>query len=1528
MTPSNVFAESLIRSIYEAGGMDPKDTGYVEAHGTGTRVGDPIEVSALHNVFGEGRNKRKPLYIGSVKSNIGHLEAAAGIAGVIKTALMLERGFILPNYDFKQPNEKLPLDQWGFKVATRQQPWPFGKKWASINGFGFGGTNAHAVLTRGPLERKTMSEEIDTQTDERLFIVSANDKASTERAMQNLGVYLEQRPEVFQNDLLTNLAYTLGERKSLHPWRIAITASSSAHLVEALSSGRVLPAKQELEAPRLGWIFTGQGAQWWAMGRELYQRYPVYAASLDKADAHLLSIGANFSLCEELRKDEKSTNVNAAHISQPSCTAVQLALTDLLHSWGIRPTAVAGHSSGEIGAAYAAGIINFDDAMTIAYHRGRLIPILKKKYPNLDGCMMAVGAGKAEITPLLDRVPSESGEVRIACINSPSSVTVSGDAAAIAELQTIIEEVYPGMFARKLQVDTAYHSHHMNLVAKDYTESLLHIQSPQSTTIKFHSSLLGRLATSAELDATYWVQNLTCAVRFDEAVQSMCQPVGDMKPDVDFLVELGPHAALQGPIKQTLKYVGGPAIKIAYSSVLARKKDAIQTALALAGTLFVKGTPLNMGAINFPKPLERPPQVLTDMPRYPWNHSASFYHESRLTQIHKFHNVPRNDIIGVLAPYSNDLEPTWRNIVRLDDLPWLRHHQMQGVTLFPISGFAAMALEAMAQTAKTKDARYDSLEIRNLSVTTPVMLTEEELEMTITLRPDSGDVQSDLPHRFNIRSWSKSKGWSEHCTGLVSCKSADLNAIDGLRSKLARQRNLHTKISTVTNAATEAIALQPLYKRLSDIGVSYGTTFQGMGDCHASPRASVAQIALADTATDMPHHHETNYIIHPTLLETVISMYWPILSTHGSLDTVHLPSSIGKVTISSKTCEYLQQPGSHLQTYCAPSGPLSNVSSSKLTMFATSLQDPNEALVSVEDVLISPILEKAMDTEAEGPRELCYKTEWEPALQPSQPATNGVSPVQFDPEVVIVHGNTESQISMASALSNALTNLTGTAPTIGSLISVAGAAKDKLCIFLAELSQPILANLDASEFEALQCLLTTVHGLLWVVQGAYANSANPDANMVAGLSRSLRSEGTLMKFITLDIDAHTDLSGPAAIETLLEVFTATLAKDSKVEETEFMERDGKLYTPRIVNDSAMNEFVDKQIHPPALEPASFTNPNRPLKATISTPGVLEDVHFEDDKVTETPLPDHHVAFQVKAVGLSPGGNLTDFGIDMEPSGIVTAVGANVPNIKVGDRVAAFTPNGSLSTVDRAHFRSMFKLPDHISFESAATIPKAYSAASYALIDQARLAEDDTVLIHNAASAIGQAGLAIARMIGADVWTTVMSSDEKELLMREFDLLEDRIWYAGGETFAESVKSATGGRGVDVVFNTFSESHILQATWSCLSNFGRFVNIGAGRVTLGDMPLDKNATVLSVDVAALAAHRPQILERTLAATAKLLRYGKIQPLYDARKYCVSELATAFHNLRTDDNRKVVVVPQDDDMVMVSVSSIGQLDRSNA
>ncbi|KAF2015178.1 hypothetical protein BU24DRAFT_372104 [Aaosphaeria arxii CBS 175.79] len=1458
MLPEFWISYSMSRLFGEAGrsfAFDDRGTGYGRGEGCGMvllklldqAIKDNDPIRAVITGSGINQDGKTP---GITMPN----GSAQGIAGIIKTALMLERGFILPNYDFKRPNEKIPFDEWGLKVATRQQPWPFGKKWASVNGFGFGGTNAHVIMTRGPLDRKTMKEEIETLTSQRLFVLSANDKTSTEKVMKNLGVYLEQRPEVFQNDLLSNLAYTLGQRKSLHPWRIAVSVSTGSELVEALSSGKVIPTKQELEKPRIGWIFTGQ------------------------ADKHLRSIGAAFSLLEELNKEEHTSQVNAAHISQPSCTAVQLALVDLLQSWGIFPLAVAGHSSGEIGAAYSAGIIGFEDAMTVAYHRGRLIPVLKERFPELHGSMIAVGAGKDDIVPFLDQIPSSMGEARIACINSPSSVTVSGDTDALAKLQSLIEEAHPGMFVRKLQVDTAYHSHHMNLV-----------------------------------DATYWVNNLTCAVRFDEAVQSMCQASGDSKSGVTLLVELGPHAALQGPIKQILKHIGAP--KIGYTSALSRKKNAVATALSMAGVLFVKGIILNMGAINFPTPLERPPQVLTDLPRYAWNHSSNFYYESRHTMIHKHHNVLRNDIIGVLASYSNDFEPTWTNVVRLDDLPWLRHHQMQGVTIFPISGFAVMAIEAMVQMAQSQNEPWDTLEVMGLHVTAPAMLAEEDLEMTITLRSRVEKNCYGKSREFVIRSWSKSKGWTEHCVGVVaSARRIDQNEVEGERLKQIRKRDLRSRASNITVSATEQVSTQAVYKKLSEIGVSYGATFQGLHDSRASVDAATALIFPTDTVSEMPHHQETRYILHPTLLEQLISMYWPIISVAGPLDTVHLPSTVGKITVAAKMMEYIETPGASLEGFCEMSDPFSKDRSNRLSMFA--IDGEGEQMISVEDLVVSSIIESAADTDLEGPRELCYKTEWEDVSAERKNEvmglTNGTAP-HFDSEIIIVHGDSMLQHALATKLSDHFQRTTGSLPTMGTISSLAATAKEKLCLFIAELERPILADLNASDFDALQTLLTSVAGILWVVRSAYDGSQNPDSNMISGLSRALRSEGTLMKFATLDLDSAKLASYLDIIPTMVGVFSRVFATDGKSSDLEFMERGGRLFTPRIVNDSDMNEYVDSIVNPSSTEPAVFSDLHRPLKGSICIAGSLDSLAFEDDNAFIQHVQDEEVDIHIKAVSICHKDTGLNHAIGMECSGIVIAVGPKVSNISVGDRVAAVSTHGTLSTIARTKASLLFKIPDDVPFESATTVPMAYSTAIYALIDQARLCEGESILIHAAATDVGQAALSIAMMVGADPWVTVETVEEQDLLMREHRIPANRIWHIGSPGISEAVAAETGGKGVDIILDVLANDR--ATPWTCIANFGRIISVGARNIALGDIEAEKNISLLATDVIALIKHRPHVFQRTLTHVARLLRYGKIQPIAQAKTYSIGDAATALQAVYDQGVKgKAIVVMQDDELVL--------------
>lgn len=1359
-----------------------------------------------------------------------------------------------------------------------------------------------------------MKEEVDTQTSERLFVLSANDKASAEKAMQSLGIYLEQRPEVFQNDLLSNLAYTLGQRRSFHSWRVAVTASSSVELVETLSNGKIAPCKQDSEALRMGWIFTGQGAQWWAMGRELYQQYPVYAAALELADAHLTSIGADFSLLRELSKDEDTTQINAAYLSQPTCTAVQLALVNLLKSWGLRPAAVVGHSSGEIGAAYAAGLITFEDAMTIAYHRGRLVPILKKLYPTLNGCMMAVGASKDQVAPLIDQICPSLGQAKIACINSPSSITISGDEPSVTELQALLEAAYPGMFARKLQVDTAYHSHHMDLVAKQYMEALQDLKAPTSSGIRFYSSLLGRLASSEDLDRTYWVQNLTCAVRFDEALQGMCDPLGELKTGVNMLCELGPHAALQGPVKQTLKHMGGAVTKIPYTSALLRKKNAVTTALAMAGSLFNKGAVLEMGSINFPTPLDRAPQVLVDMPRYAWNHSSKFLHESRLTKLHKYHDAPRHDIIGVLASYSNDTEPTWRNVVRLDDLPWLRQYQMQGVTMFPISGFLAMAVEAVAHKATSNNIPWDDIEVDNLVVKSPIMLTEEELEMTIVLRRHSAASDNDTSHSFLIQSWSQTKGWSDNCTGNVLLVRAAHNEVDGQRAQKLTRQGLYARSVDVNQAATECTSPSRMYAELSKIGVAYGELFQGLQECHASSHGAVAQIVKTDTTSEMPHHYETEYVLHPAFMEQLVSLYWPILTSTGSPSVVHLPASIGRVTVSSRALAALQKVGTALRAVCEPSGTISDVRSNSYSLFA--VDATGEPVVTIENLSTSPIIERDTGGETDGPQELCYKLDWEPVTEAEEAATDAVTRAGFDADITIIHGSTELQYSLAQTLADYLTRNHAANVTMGLLEAVAS-RENSIYLFLTELDSYLLATLDAAQFDLLKTILTTAQGVIWAVQGAYHNANNPEANMVSGLSRTLRSEGTLTKFVTLDFDARDtaqDLLAP-----IKRVLHMTLGVGAKVEEQEFRAQGGQLFTPRVLDDEEMNSFVHEEVYPAATEPARFCDIDRPLRAEISTPGAPETLIFNDDESVRLPLPENCVDISVKAVGLNSADIEHASKLGIECSGVVTAVGSNVPNLRVGDRVAALAMEGCLSTIVRVQSSFVIKALAHLSFEALAIMPIAYCTALYALTTQAQLREGESILIHDAGSAVGQAALTLAMNLGATAWVTVKTQEEKEMIMSHYSVSQDRIWFAGATHFAERIQTVTKGAGVDVIFSNLTDQRVLRASFTSLAKFGRFINVSGGRSMTLDIPSISYATVFTTDFAALATHRPSVAKRALADVARLAQYGQLLPLMNIPSFDAAGIVAALQCVSSANmTERSVVAFGDDDCVTVSLT----------
>ncbi|KAF5857085.1 hypothetical protein ETB97_006264 [Aspergillus alliaceus] len=962
--PSSAAQEELIRAVYASAGIDPSETGYVEAHGTGTKIGDPLEATALHAVFGGGRTSRRPLYIGSVKSNVGHAESASGVISIIKTAMILERELILPNCNFEKPNPAIPMQEWNLKVPTKSIPWPKGKRYASINNFGFGGSNAHAILTKGPSLKRDMPPDVEeilngsidtTMIDpspRRVFPISANDKQAVLQRLKGLETYLEQQPEAFNMFLMEDLAYTLGERRTVFPWRAAVSAASSTDLIEQIASASFKPERAP-EEPVIGFVFTGQGAQWHGMGKELITRYTVFDEAMKRADQYILDLGAGFSIIDELTMEKESPLLTDPCYSQASCTAIQLSITQLLKSWGVVPSAVIGHSSGEIAAAFAAGILEFDDCMRIAYSRGAVAGKLREA--PVKGSMMAMGISKQEAEKMITQI--HSGTVVVGCINSDSSVTVSGDDQAITELQTLAEN--QGLFHRKLRVDVAYHSHHMGLVSAPYRELMGGIQ-PRESHIQFYSSLHGRHVQSSEINADYWVENLLSPVNFVGGLRSLLAE-GKSRPDkpIDTLIEIGPHSALEAPVRETVQGYGR-GMNVKYLPCIRRKKNAVETMQQLAVGLFMRGLNISFGAINTTGNSRRQPSLLTNMPKYPWDHSVKYWHESRWARTLSHRQFPRSDILGSLSVDSVCTESKWRNVIRVDDHPWIRQHQVQGKNVYPLVGYAAMAIEALCQSATLRNISIDNYCLREVAVEKALVISETStVEMITTLRPFAEGTRdsSEVWFEFRVSATSDGREWVDYCRGLISgVKEKESNPVDGSRQLEERALDAKHLKAMVASPAMAPVDSEEMYEVLAASGIQYGSIFRGMTHIMASNHHAAADFSVPDTKSVMPDGYESSYIWHPVTLDLCIQLMWPLVGYRGpGQKQLYLPTFVGCLYVSGNGN---RPAGDRLKLYGSRPGSLHPRRPAVLDIVATHGADPSDVLIRMDNVKATPLIDQ------------------------------------------------------------------------------------------------------------------------------------------------------------------------------------------------------------------------------------------------------------------------------------------------------------------------------------------------------------------------------------------------------------------------------------------------------------------------------------------------------------------------------------------------------------------------------------------
>ena len=714
----------------------------------------------------------------------------------------------------------------------------------------------------------------------------------------NLKDYLSTAEIEDEGVFLDSIAYTLGQRRSNFPWVAAQPTQTVSGLIKAIQFGRFQP-KRSGEPPRLGFVFTGQGAQWHAMGRELIEAYPVYKACLLEAGEYLTDFGATWSPMEELMKDIETTRVNELAMSMPLCAVVQIALVRLLHSWGVVPAAVTSHSSGEIAAAYAAGALTLKAAMAIVFARGKLAANVGPGVTQKGG-MIAVGLGVEDVEKYISRV--SSGQVMVACLNSPTSITVSGDVPAIEELETMLKE--DNVFARRLKVDAAYHSHHMQPIAAPYLSWLQKLVKAEgrlndviySSPTTGHRMSSGKALSSPE----HWVRSLTNPVQFVDAFRNMCLLDGSTIAEIDAVIEVGPHAALSGPIAEICELPELKSSNISYISCLVRKSSALDTMQTLACDLTCKGYPVNLDSVNFPDG-KHGVRVLHDLPPYPWNHEKRHWTEPRLNKTHRHRLDPPHDLLGSLVLGTNMLAPSWRLEIRTSDIPWVRDHVVQGNIVYPGAGYICMAIEGACQAAQANPGRILGYQLRDIDILSALVVpdTAEGVEVQLTLRPCSEKaIYAKGWQEFQICSVTAENKWLEHCKGLIS---VDFAAEVSEQARWSASASPTSKLVGPKNASDYRLRLDPrdIYFGMRSVGICHGPIFQNLKSIRARTKQSVTSFAVADTASTMPYHHQHKHVLDPTTLDSIFQAAYTALPGAGSKMTIPLiPKSIQKLWVS------------------------------------------------------------------------------------------------------------------------------------------------------------------------------------------------------------------------------------------------------------------------------------------------------------------------------------------------------------------------------------------------------------------------------------------------------------------------------------------------------------------------------------------------------------------------------------------------------------------------------------------------------
>lgn len=1439
--PNSAAQEAVIRQATVRAGVHPRQIDYVEAHGTGTPIGDPLEAKALAAALGRGRERS--ILVGSVKTNIGHMEAAAGIGSLIKVCLALKHGLIPPTLHFERPNPLIPMDKLRLKVPTELMPWPRlngGPAIAGVNAFGFGGANAHVILAEPPPSPPlTQVKEREHSVEPQLIPLSARSDVALRELARSWAASLRSGDD---EAALEDVRWSAAVRRSHHEHRVGFIARSVDELAEQLDAfaqggaavgtfaGRVAPGGRA----RLVFVCSGQGPQWPGMGQQLLKREPVFRDTIARCD-ELFAPYTQFSLLKELAADEATSRLSETSVAQPALFALQLGLAELWRSWGLEPDVVVGHSLGEVAAATIAGALSLEEAIKVIFHRSRLMQSLTGL-----GRMAVVALAAAEVDRLLD--PYRKA-LSVAAINSPDSTVVAGATEQLEQLTIALDA--RGIRTTLLPVNYAFHSPQVFPLEGQLAEALRDLKS-RRTSVPFFSTVTGGPVDGRDLGPRYWVANLRGPVLFGTAIEGL---VADGH---ETFLELAPDTVLTATVSQILRRHDRDGLALCS---MRRGSDERATVLAGAARLYARGWTPSWSRLGPPgqRFVKLPPYPWTRQPLWPSVQGASARSLPSRPSGPAGHRSVSHSLLGVSQPGA--AVPSYEVDLNQSSLAFLRQHRIDGAPVLAATAYLEMGLALAA------DLSLGAVTLRDVRLHRMKDLGDSSSLLQVIGMPlPEGEML------FQIR------GATDGGTALYAGGT--------IRPRREAKGLPPVSVNDIRQRCQEQVDGEQLYADLARRGLGYDGCFRGVGRVWRRDGEALAEVR-PETGIGLD-----GFQLHPAILDAclhVVMCTVPAKVLAATPDTMMVPVQLDALTIYRPLPHVIL---SHVRV--SDESRLGN----RLSCDVRLLDGDGAVIAELRGLQLQDVPRRRVAAVTEG--EPFYEVQW--ISLPPVAAREGA----FEGDWVLVADKPASQtvgMSLVRAVAAAIEAHGGRCvfATADAPIPTTLAAPPRAVLFFAGVADDPTDLGDCHRLLAFAQAITARRVNKPARLRIITTGCQPPTAVEAPPQERLHMLGQSMVWafgLSLGRE-HPELNGglidiagePEA--DLAEALAWECVDDSG--EDQVVLRSGERLAARL----APLTLAEVAAAPVEVVPEAY----RPvMRLVVKRPGSLDGVTLERAHIP--PPEPGQIEIEVQAAGLNFRDVMKALGIyPLNPGmlpwlgdeccGVVTACGDGVAEFSPGDEVIAIAP-ASFSTRVQTWAHLAVRKPAGLSAEEAATIPIAFSTAYHALVNAGCLSEGESVLIHAGAGGVGQAAIQVAHSVGAEVFATAGSEEKREYL-RSCGVRA--VWDSRNLDFADEILARTDGRGVDVVLNSLAGEAITSGL-SVLRPFGRFVEIGKRDIVadskIGLRPFQRNLSLIAIDMERLLAERPRAAAALLHEIAARFQDGRFRPL-PLTRYSIDEVS---------------------------------------